>query len=301
VEWLNYHHLFYFSVIVQEGGIAPASRKLRLSHSTLSAQLRTLEEHFGAALFERRGKRLVLTAFGADAASYAEDIFRLGRELNDVARGRAGLGREVLRVGLVAGLPKTLAHRLVSPAIDGASCSVHLRQDVPGALLEALVAGRLHVVVTNEAPSPPPGAKVHLHLLGETDILLYAATSLALRVKRSFPSALADAPFLLPPAAAQLRRQLDAWFAQHAIAPLVTAEIDDAGLMRVFGAAGRGVFPVRAAVRTEVEDLRGVRLVGACTGVREKYYAVSVERRLSHPGVVAIVEGARLGLKHSSR
>src|SRR5262245_23362907 len=118
MEWLNYHHLFYFSVIAREGGLAAAARELRLTHSTLSAQLKALEAHFGAKLFERRGKRLVLTALGSEAASYAEDIFRLGRELNDMARGRVSPGRRALRVGVVAGLPKTLVHHLLSPALD---------------------------------------------------------------------------------------------------------------------------------------------------------------------------------------
>src|SRR5689334_10668357 len=118
MEWLNYHHLFYFSVIAQEGGVAAAARKLRLTHSTLSAQLRSLEEQLGAPLFDRRGKRLVLTPFGIEAAGYASDIFRLGQELGDVARGKIRSGREVLRVGAVPAIPKTLVHYLLAPALD---------------------------------------------------------------------------------------------------------------------------------------------------------------------------------------
>jgi LysR family transcriptional activator of nhaA len=298
MEWLNYHHLYYFWIIVQEGGVAPAARKLRLSHSTLSTQLRALEAHFGSPLFERRGKRLVLTPFGSEASSYAADIFRLGQELNDVARGR-GTGREVLRVGLVAGLPKTLAHHLLSPALGDETCKLYVRQDTVTPLLESLAIGRLHVVLTNEVPTPPVGARLHSHALGDTDILLYARGRLAQRARRNFPQGLADVPFVLPPEGAPLRKRLDTWFVQRGIRPIVKAEVEDAGLLRVFGSAGRGVFAVRAALKAEMEDLQDVRLVGACDGLRESYYAVSNERRIRHRGVAAIIEGARAGLQAS--
>jgi len=295
MDRINYHHLFYFSVIAREGGIAPAARKLRLTHSTLSVQIRALEEHFGTALFERRGKRLVLTPFGADAASYAADIFRLGQELDDMARGRGEPGRNVLRIGFVAGFPKTFAHRLLGPVLEDERCVVQIRQDSIEALLGLLVTGRLHAVLTNEVPNPPSGTRLHTHALGEVDILLYARGSLARKARRAFPSSLSEVPFTLPPPGAPLRRRIDAWFAQHGIHPSVKAEVEDAGLLRVLGSAGRGVFPVRAALKAEVEDLGDVHFVGACDGLRESYYAVSTERRIRHPGVASIVHGARMG------
>lgn len=296
MDWLNYHHLYYFSVIAQEGGVAPAARKLRLTHSTLSTQLRALETHFGAPLFERRGKRLVLTAFGNDAAAYAADIFRLGRELGEVARGRGGATRNLLRAAVVPGVPKTLAHTLLAPALDAEDSVISLRQDDPSRLLEYLVAGRLHVVLMNDVPVPPSGMKLHVHPLGESDIVLFARGSLAKRARVEFPSRLRDVPFVLPTPGAPLRRRLDAWFARHAVEVQVKAEVDDAGLLRALGAAGRGVFPVRVAVRAEVEDLHGVVEVGRCEGVREPYFAVTAERKVRHPGVAAIIDAARAGL-----
>lgn len=291
---LNYHHLYYFSVIAEEGGIAPAARKLRLTHSTLSAQLRALEEHFGTPLFERRGKRLVLTPFGTEAVGYAADIFRLGRELDDVARGRAAPGRDMIRIGVVASLPKTMAHRLLAPALDRLqNAAVVIRQDSSQALIDRLIVGRLHVVLMDQIPAAPPGARVHAHLLGETGILLYARSELARAARRSFPGSLAKLPFLLPGSDWPLRRRLGAWFAQHGVQPMIKAEIDDAGLLRVFGSLGRGVFPVRAALRAEVEDLQDVSCVGACDGVRERYYAVTTDRRIRHPALNALVNTAR--------
>jgi LysR family transcriptional activator of nhaA len=297
VDWLNYHHLYYFSVIAQEGGVASAARKLRLSHSTLSAQLRALEDHFGAALFERRGRRLVLTPFGSQASDYAADIFRMGRELNDVARGGSPSRRTVLRVGVVASVPKTLAHHLLSPAmrhLDPGTAVV--RQGTLKELLESLVAGRLHVVLTNEAPSQPAGARLHAHALGETRILLYARAKLARAARRDFPSSLSSLPFVLPLSGSLLRKRIDEWLAGRGVEVEVAAEVEDAGLMRVFGGAGQGVFPVRAVLKTEVEDLSDIELVGPCHGVRERYYAVTTARRLRDAALSALVEEARARL-----
>jgi LysR family transcriptional activator of nhaA len=296
MDWLNYHHLYYFSVIAEEGGLAKAARKLRLTHSTLSAQLRSLESHFGAPLFERRGKRLVLTSFGSDALNYAADIFRLGHELNDVARGQRTSARDVLRVGVVAGLPKTLTHHLLGPALDQDLCTLFVRQDTAQALLAALVAGRLHVVLMNEVPTAPPGAHVYSHVLGETDILLYARGRLAQSAKRRFPESLGGVPFILPPPGAPLRQRLDAWFAQRGLNVTVKAEVEDGGLLRELGSSGRGVFPVRAALKAELEDLSDVQLVGPCEGLRETYYAVTTERRVRHGGLGAVIEAAKSGL-----
>lgn len=297
VDWLNYHHLFYFSVIAREGGVAPAARKLRLTHSTLSAQLRSLEKHFGAALFERRGRRLVLTPFGEDAVSYAADIFRLGRELNDVARNKVSPGREVLRVGVVAGLPKTLVHHLLSPALDAMQTgTVQVFQQSPATLVDALGAGRLHLIISDGIPPLAPTVKVHAHVLGETAVLFYASARIAASLPGKFPASLENAPFVLPPSSLALRRSLDDWFLTKELVVNVKAEIEDAGLLRVFGSAGRGVFPVRAALRAEVEDLHDVEKLGMCKGVRERYFLLSTERRIRHPGIAAVIEGARRGL-----
>ncbi|HTV21025.1 MAG TPA: LysR family transcriptional regulator [Polyangiaceae bacterium] len=301
MEWLNYHHLYYFSVIAREGGLAAAARRLRLTHSTLSAQLRALEQHFGTKLFERRGKRLVLTPFGRDAASYADDIFRLGSELNDVARGHVSPGRRALRVGVVAGLPKTLVHHLLGPALDDEHvASVQVVQQSLAQLLEALIAGRLHLALTDEIPVGVPRATVHAQVLGATKIFLYATAAIAASLESSFPAALDQQPFVLPPSSVALRRSLDAWLVRKKLHVHLRAEVEDAGLLRVFGGAGRGIFPVRAALRAEVEDLHDVEQLGACDGILERYYLLSTAHRLEHPAITAIVAGAKRGL-HAAR
>lgn len=301
MEWLNYHHLFYFWVIVQERGLARAAHRLHLTHSTMSTQLRSLEEFLGGALFERRGRRLVLTPFGADVAEYASEIFRLGGELVDVARGRTEGRRSVLRVGVVGSLPKTLVHRLLEPALAAlGGGTLHVRQDTSRRLVNGLGTGRLDIVLSDEIPDAST-VRIHAHVLGETEILLYGARKLALRLRRGFPGSLQGAPFVLPSVGTNLRRRLDRWLVDRELNVQVEAEVDDAGMLRVLGGGGLGLFPVRAALRAEVEDVNDVVLAGRCAGLRERYYALTTERRVKHPAVAALIESARERLHAASR
>jgi LysR family transcriptional activator of nhaA len=297
MDWLNYHHLFYFSVIVREGGLAKAAAHLRLSHSTLSTQLRALEQFFGSELFERRGRRLVLTPLGVEVADYATEIFRMGTELVDVARGHVDGRRAPLRVGVVNALPKTVTYRLLEPALQVDNPGpIHVRQDELEPLVEGIATNKLHLVLSDALPPQGLAVRVHAHLLGDSEVLLYGAPSLAARYRNGFPDSLNDAPLLLPGAAAGLRRSFERWLTDRGIRVRIEGEIDDAGLLRVFGGAGLGLFPVRAALRTEVEEAHGAVLVGKLEGLRERYYAVSTERRVRHPGVLALIERARMRL-----
>lgn len=296
---LNYQHLFYFWVIAREGGVARAARHLRLSHSTLSAQLRLLEQFLGGQLFERAGKRLVLTPLGQEIAAYSGDIFRIGNELVEVARGHGAGAHTALRVGTVSGLPKTIAYRLTEPALrlDPAQV-IHVRQDSQARLVEELATGRLHVVLT-DTPPEPSAYRLHAHVLGETDLLLFGAPALAKRYGKRFPTLLEGAPVLLP-SAGGLRRGLERWFADKGLRVKVTGEVDDAGMLRVLGGQGLGLFAVRSALRTEVEEAHGAMCLGPIDGVRERYYAISVERRITHRGVAAMVDAARATLRSPS-
>jgi LysR family transcriptional activator of nhaA len=296
VESLNYQHLFYFWVISREGGVARAARQLHLTHSTLSAQLRLLEQFLGGDLFERSGRRLTPTPLGLQVATYAEDIFRTGAELVDVARGRSAGAHSIFRVGVAGSLPKTIAYRLLEPAIaKDASQAVQIRQDSQARLLEELASGKLHMVLSD---TPPQAAayRLHAHVLGDTDTLLYGSPSLAKKFGKRFPSSLHGAPLVLP-AAGSLRRALDRWFADRNLRVHVAAECDDAGMMRVLGGNGVGLFAVRGALRTEVEEAHGAVALGPLEGIRERYYAISPERKIRHRGVAAIVDVARATLK----
>ena len=301
MEWLNFHHLFYFWRIAREGGLSRAATRLRLTHSTLSVQLRALEDFLGGELFERRGRQLVLTPLGEEVASYADDIFRLGNELVDVARGRSLERKQALRVGIVSSMPKSVAYKLLQPGMATPGFgSLVARQDRLDRLLEELATGRLHLVLADAAPPEATTQRVYAHLLGESELLLYGTPTLAKRYRKRFPKSLADAPVLMPTSQSSLRKLLDRWFADRGIRVRITGEFDDSGLMRVAGARGQGLLPIRTALRSEVEDGLGLSFVGPFERLVERYYVVSLERRVRHPAVAALIEKGRISLGSSS-
>lgn len=296
LTWLNYHHLYYFWRIARRGSLSRAAAELRLTHSTLSAQLRALEAAFGAPLFERQGRRLVLTPLGEQVASYADEIFRLGGELIEAARGNGSAEQVSLRLGVTPDLPKTVAFRLLRPAVDlNRYRPVVVRQGPLGRLLDELSSGELHLILSDTAPSASASLRNGFsQLLGVSNVVLYGTKRLAKASRRQFPRSLEDVPLLLPTVSSSLRRQIDRWLLDRGIHVVVTGEFDDAGLMRTAGFHGLGVFPVREPLRAEVE-LEGagvVEAIGRLEGVEERYYIVARGRRDRHPAVSAIIDGA---------
>jgi LysR family transcriptional activator of nhaA len=299
---LNFHHVVYFWAIAEEGSLLGAARRLNLTHSTLSKQLRELEERLGAPLFERRGRSLALTPFGREVREYAADIARIGTELVAFAEDRATPRHRRLRIGVVSSLPKTLVHALLAPAFDSPDGARAVLRQLPRTeLFDALRGEKLDVALVDELAPPSSHTPLHAHALGETELLWYGTKALARRLRDGFPRSLDRAPMVLPSHSTPLRRQLDQWLVEHNITNAPTFEVDDAGILRAFGVAGRGVFPVRAALRSELDDLPGMAQIGPCEGVRERYFLLTVERKLRRPAVIAVLEAARHTLLAPSR
>jgi LysR family transcriptional activator of nhaA len=297
MEWLNYHHLFYFWVVAREGGLTQAGKVLKLSHPTLSAQVRALERSMGEELFTRVGRRLVLTSTGRTVFRYADEIFALGREMVDTIQGRATGKPMRLNVGVADAVPKLIVKRLLEPAFElDESVRIVCREDRHEQLLTDLALHALDLVIA-DAPVPPgSNVRVFHHLLGESGVSIFGVPKLASRYRRGFPKSLEGAPMLLPLEGFSLRRSLNAWFDQERIRPEVAGEFEDNALLEVFGADGAGLFPASSAVAREVERRYGVELLGPAEHVRERFYAISAERRLKNPAVVAISETARATL-----
>lgn len=293
MERLNYHHLLYFWMVAREGTVARAALKLRLSQPTLSGQIHALEGALGEKLFERAGRGLRLTEMGRVVSGYADEIFALGRELRESVKGQP-TGRPLrLAVGVAHALPKLVAYRLLEPALALAQpvrLDVHVRSTEK--LLAALALHDLDLVLTDRVAPPGVAVRAFNHLLGACGVTLMAAPRLALKYRRRFPRALDGAPFLLPGETSTLRRTLEQWFEKQRIRPRVLGEFDDSTLIEVFGQAGKGIFATPTIVEASVRRQYGVRIVGHLR-VRERFYAVSAERRLKHPAVIAITESAR--------
>lgn len=296
MEWLNYHHLLYFWMVAREGSLAAAGKRLRLSQPTLSGQIRKLEEAFDERLFERKGRGLALTEVGQVVYRYADEIFTIGTELLDTVRRRPNGVAVRLRVGIVDAVPKLLVRRLLDPALrlpDPVRLVCH--EDRLERLLAALGRHELDVIIS-DAPLPPGGSiRAWDHALGHSDMTLLGTSALAVPLRKTFPASLDGAPLLLPLGATVLRRNLDAWFAELNVRPRVIAEAEDSALLKAFAADGMGLMFAPSAVADLVAQRYGLTPVGTTDAVREHYFAITGERRLLHPAVVAIRAAARGG------
>ncbi len=294
MEWLNYHHLLYFWTVAREGSLVAAGKALKLSHPTLSAQIRALESRLDEQLFTRAGRGLVLTEMCRVVYRYADEIFSLGREMLDTVNGRSG-GRPLrLDVGVADVVPKLVVRRLLQPALGGPEpVRLVCHEGRYEKLLADLTLHTLDLVIA-DAPLPPgSGVRAFHHLLGETSVSFFATKPLAARHRRGFPGSLDGAPLLLPLEGSPLRRALNQWFERHGVAPRVVAEFEDSALLKVFGTDGVGIFPAPTVLEADVARQYGVQVVGRAPEVRERFYAISVERKLKNPAVVAISEAAR--------
>ena len=294
MEWLNYHHLHYFWVVAKEGTIAAACEKLHVAQPTISAQLRSLEKSLGEKLFKRVGRSLVLTETGRTVYRYADEIFPLGGELLDTLRGRPTGNPLRFRVGVADVLPKLVAHRLLEPALKlPETIQLVCHESTPAELLARLAIHELDLILSDGPIGPDVRVRAFNHLLGECGIAIFGSKELAAAHRRRFPRSLDGAPFLMPASNTSLRRSLDFWFDSEDIRPSVVGEFDDDALLKVFGQAGAGLFAAPGVIEKEICRQYGVRIVGRVESVRERFYAISVERKVKHPAVIAIAHAAR--------
>jgi len=294
LQLLNFHHLHYFWSVAREGGVARAAARLFVSPSTISGQIQELEQTLGEPLFIRTGRRLELTEMGRVVLRYADEIFSLGQELVETVKGQPTGRPARLVVGVDDVLPKLLVRRLLSPAFSGTE---KLHVVVLEAPLRALI-GQLsqHAldVIFSDGPLPPGSRiKAYSHLLGESGVGWFAAPRWARKAARGFPETLAQVPLILSTEESAQRRELDAWLESRNIRPQIAAEVADSALMKSLGQSGVGVFPAPTALRRDIEQQFRVRMIGESEGLRVRFYAISAERRLRNPAVVAMQDEAR--------
>ncbi|WP_028580500.1 transcriptional activator NhaR [Desulfogranum japonicum] len=293
MEWLNYHHLFYFWTVMREGSITAASEKLCLAQSTISAQLSKLEENLEVKLTQKVGRTLEPTDAGQLVLRYADEIFSLGREMMDSLKGLPTTGPWSLRVGIVDVVPKHVAQKLLAP-INTLPEKVRLicYEGKDENLLAELAMHNLDVVLTDTPLRSGLSVKAYNHLLGECGVSFFGTKDLAAQLKGEFPHSLNNAPMLFPMAMSTLRRILDQWLNKMSITPLIVGEFVDSALLKVFGQAGDGIFIAPTVIEREVVNQYHVQVIGRTQDMKEKFYAISVERIIKHPAVAAISEAA---------
>lgn len=296
---LNFNHLFYFWVVARQGSVVAATRQLHLTQPTVSGQLRKLEAVLGTPLFARRGRGLVLTDTGQLVLRYADAIFAGAGELAAALDGQP-VGRPArFAVGLSDALPKLTATRLLEPALaTPEALQLQCRSDKSDRLLAALAIHELDLVLS-DAPVPEGLAlRLFAHPLGECGVTVFGVRPLARRFRRRFPHSLNGAPFILPMAGSALRRGLDTFFRAQALRPAVAAEVEDAALLQALGTQGLGLFAAPSVVEAEVVRAYRVVPLGRLPQVRARFFAISAERKLQHPAVLAILAAAEHELFH---
>ncbi|WP_050466623.1 transcriptional activator NhaR [Herbaspirillum chlorophenolicum] len=291
---LNYKHLHYFWAVAKAGSVARASERLHLTAQTISGQLTLFEENVGYKLFNRVGRRLELNDEGRMVFDYADRIFTIGEELEEALRFRPGGRALQLRVGVADAVPKAIAYLLLETALSlEEPIRIVCREGKLDALLAELAIHRLDIII---ADSPMPAnvdVRGYHHLLGECDTSFFATPELAKRYKKGFPHSLDGAPFLMPGDDAAVRPRLLRWFEKENIRPQIAGEFDDGALLLAFGDAGTGIFAAPTAIASQVRKQYGIVEIGKTDAVREQFYAISVERKLTHPAVLAIQSAAR--------
>lgn len=292
---MNFKHLHYFWVTARAGGIMRAGEQLHITPQTLSGQIKLLEESLGRRLFKKSGRQLELTEDGRKALKYADDIFALGSDLkNAMANPQSGEQILAFRVGVADSVAKSVAYRLLEPAlsIPEPVRLIGTEGKFPD-LLAQLALHRLDLVIADEPLSKRISVKAFNHELGTTPMSFFCVPELKKVLKGKFPQCLHDAPMLIQGSASSVRQQLDGWLVSHKIQPRVVGEFDDGALMKAFGREGRGVFMSPRILEDEIVAQYGVEVIGRTDELVEEFFAVSVERRISHPCIAAITQNAR--------
>lgn len=291
---LNYNHLLYFWTVAREGSVVQAAEVLHLTPQTISGQLKLLEEAIGEPLFQRLGRGLVLTNTGRLVQQYADEIFSLGAELSQRIKSKQPGAPAAFQVGIVNAIPKLIAHHLLEPALGlhEAVRIVCLENDLDK-LLGDIAVHRLDLVLSDRPIPAGLNVRAYNHELGASDVAFFASAALAEDYIEGFPRSLNQAPMLLPAKNNMLRRSLDDWFEQQGIAPRIVAEFADSALLKVFGESGVGIFPAPTVISDDIEAMYKAKKIGVLAGVTERFYAISPERKIRHPAVVAITHAAR--------
>lgn len=286
---LNYRHLHHFWVVAREGSIARAAEVLELAPQTLSSQVSTFETDIGTRLFERRGRRLVMTDHARTIFQYADPMFRTAEELEAWLDKEEAEPARRLRIGIVASIHKLFAYRVIAPALKTTTpITLKCRTGSPGDLTHALARHELDVVITDRPPTGEEDFQWHLHPLSQSAISLFSEPALAERLAPGFPESLEGVPFLASALEAPYYQQLMQWFRDQGIRVREAAEIDDSALIKVFGRAGLGVFAAPTLIREEVCRQYQVKELASLEAVRDQIYALHGAEGLRHPGIKAI-------------
>lgn len=292
MNWLNYHHLLYFWMVAKEGSIVKACEKLHLTQPTVSVQLQTFENSIGHRLFKRVGRQLILTEMGQTVFQYADEIFKIGQNLNEILQSTDPLNRSHFKVGITDSLPKIVTFRILEflRKKDKEFQLVCYEDDDFDGLLQRLSNFELDLVLADEPVNARHQIKAYNHLLGHSGCSFFGSSYFYNKCHQGFPQSLHGQPFLLPTQNTALRQALNQWFQTHDIVPHIIAEFDDMALLEVFGQEGAGIFCLPSAVEEDIEKKYQIKVLGKTDDIVSHFYAISIERKLKHPILLQLTE-----------
>jgi len=291
---LNYRHLYYFWIVMKEGGFARAAERLDMAVQTISAQVRELEKALGHQLLKPAGRGVTMTEAGQAAFARAEEIFQLGQRIPQEVREAATGKVARLALGLSDGISKLAAHALLAPVLATPTLRLLCHEGEFEQLLAELAMHHLDLVLAGQPAPPNPNLRLTSELLVESPVEWYGPSALVHKAAvAGFPQSLGSLPVLLPTGHSALRPRLDRWFEARGLRPHIVGEFEDSALMAVFAARGLGVFPVSRFGAADVALMRGLRLLGRCDDVLEEIHAIRSRRGEHHPLVMQVVSAAR--------
>ena len=293
-QQLNYKHLHYFYTTAREGSIAGAATLLHVSPQTISGQLGVFQDYLGVELFERKGKQLVMNDMGEMVYSYADDIFTLGEELQQSIRNNDSKEQLRFTVGVSEVIPKILSVNILEScfSLEG-SMKLVCREGDFDTLISELALNKIDLILTDRQLPPGIPVRAYNHFLGESGLTFYASKNTAKKLKQKFPQSLHQQPFLMCGDKSNQKINLQSWFENEEIAPLIVAECDDSALIKYFGQSDYGVFCTPSIIESHVVNQYGVSIVGRTDEVKERFYAISPERKVKHPGVRHLLDTAQ--------
>lgn len=280
--WINYHHLFYFKTIAEEGTISKAAERLRLGQPTLSAQLKQFEESLGVQLFERHHKKIVLTEQGKVALDYAKNIFRIGSEMYEVLHDRLKPLKPALHLGAQDNVPKQIVLGLVKHAFRISPCQITLSEGKSDELLRELTAHRMDLMVTNHLPSGPDGKGLYPKSITKKNVAFYGAPKFK-NLRKGFPKSISGVPMILPTYDSKLRQDLDHWAKIHAIELNIIIDSQDISVKTLLAINEIGI--IATAAHSISEQLKREELVeiGILQGVYEELFLITAQRKIENP------------------
>ncbi len=280
-QWINYHHLFYFKTIAEEGTVSKAAEKLRLGQPTLSAQLKQFEDSIGVQLFERYHKKLILTEQGKVALDYSKNIFKMGSEMYEVLHDRLKPLRPSLHLGALDSIPKQIILQLVKHAFRISPCQITLSEGKSDELIRELTAHRMDLMVTNFLPNGTDGKGLYAKSITKKNVGFYAAPKFK-SLRKGFPKSISTVPMILPTYDSRLRQDLDHWAKLNKIELNIITESQDISVKKLMAINELGIIP--AATHTVTgQVLRGELVeIGQLQGVYEELFLVTAQRKIEN-------------------